>query len=80
ILDTRDLIEPDEPASPTAIDAVLAKDKNKGLTFDDDDSNDNQDQEMISRPKKEWIDLENKLTEQSKRLAHLEEMLKTTKR
>ncbi|CAF4754470.1 unnamed protein product, partial [Rotaria magnacalcarata] len=34
ILDTRDLIEPDEPASPTAIDAVLAKDKNKGLTFD----------------------------------------------
>jgi hypothetical protein len=82
VLDTRELIESDEPASPTTIDGLLVKDKNKNkdITFDDDDSNDNQDQEMVSRPKKEWKNLENKLKEQSKRLAHLEEKFKTTKR
>ncbi|CAF2639952.1 unnamed protein product [Rotaria sp. Silwood2] len=79
ILDTRELIESEEPVSPTTIDSLLVKDKNKGLTFDDD-NDDKQDQEMISRPKQEWIDLENKLKEQSKRLAYLEEMFKTTKR
>jgi len=77
-VDTRELIESEEPASPTTIDSLLVKDKNKGITFDDDD--DNQDQEMVSRPKKEWTNLENKLKEQSKRLGHLEEMFKTTKR
>lgn len=83
ILDTGDLIEAEEPGSPTTIDNLLVKDKNKGLTFDDDDdsdSNDNQDQEMVTRPKKDWINLENKVKEQSKRLAHLEEMFKSTKR
>ncbi len=35
---------------------------------------------MISRPKKDWINLEKKVKEQSKRLTHLEEMLKKTKR
>ncbi|CAF1337150.1 unnamed protein product [Rotaria sordida] len=82
ILDTRELIESEEPVSPTTIDSLLIKDKNKGVTFDDDDdnSNDNQDQEMISRPKKEWLNLENKLKEQTKRLTYLEEMFKTTKR
>jgi hypothetical protein len=81
ILDTKELIESEEPASPTTIDSLLVKDKNKGITFDDDDdSNDNQDQEMIARPKKEWTNLENKLKEQGKRLVHLEEKFKTTKR
>ncbi len=80
ILDTRELIESDEPSSPTTIDSLLVKDKNKGITFDDDDDDDNQDQEMVSRPKKDWTNLEQKFKEQSKRLVHLEEMLKTTKR
>ncbi len=81
ILDTRELIESEEPVSPTTIDSLLVKDKNKGLTFDeDDDSMDHQDAEMITRSKKDWTDLEKKLKEQSKRLAHLEEMFKTTKR
>jgi hypothetical protein len=80
VLDTGELIESEEPPSPTTIDSVLVKDKNKGLTFDDDDSNDNQDQEMVSRPKKDWVKLENKAKEQSKRLAHLEEVVKSTKR
>jgi len=79
VLDTGELMESEEPASPTTIDSLLVKDKNKGLTFDDDD-NDNQDQEMISRPKKDWINLDNKVKEQSKRLAHLEEKFKATKR
>jgi hypothetical protein len=80
VLDTGELIEAEEPPSPTTIDSVLVKDKNKGLTFDDDDSNDNQGQEMVSRPKKDWVNLENKAKEQSKRLAHLEEVVKSTKR
>ena len=80
ILDTRELIEAEEPVSPTTIDNILIKDKNKGLTFDDDDSNDNQDHEMVTRPKSDWVKLENKLKEQGKRLAHLEETFKTTKR
>ncbi|CAF4811454.1 unnamed protein product [Rotaria sp. Silwood1] len=85
ILDTGELIESEEPISPTTIDSLLVKDKNKGLKFDDDDdddddSNDKQDQEMITRSKKEWLNLENKLKEQSKRLVYLEEMFKTTKR
>jgi uncharacterized Fe-S cluster protein YjdI len=80
ILDTNDLMETEESASPTAIDNLLVKDKNKGITFDDDDSDDKQDEEMISRPKKDWINLENKVKEQNKRLAHLEEMVKITKR
>jgi hypothetical protein len=82
ILDTRELMETEEPVSPTTIDSVLVKDKNKGLTFDDDDddSNDKQNDEMISRPKKEWANLENKVKEQNKRLAHLEEKFKATKR
>ena len=76
VLDTTDLIEADEPKSPTTIDSLLVKDKNKGLTFDDDDDTNGEDEQMISRPKKEWINLENKVKEQSKRLAHLEETLK----
>ncbi|CAF1099513.1 unnamed protein product [Adineta ricciae] len=80
-LDTRELIEAEEPVSPTTIDSLLVKDKNKGLTFDDDMDDDNDDnQNMITRPKAEWINLENKVKEQSKRLAYLEEMFKTTKR
>ena len=85
ILDTHELIESEEPPSPTTIDGILVKDKNKGITFDDDDDDDDdnkgdQDQEMMSRPKKEWINLQNKLKDQSKRLAHLEEMFKESKR
>ncbi|CAF1147819.1 unnamed protein product [Adineta steineri] len=80
-LDTRELMENEEPASPTTTDNLLAKDKNKGLTFDDDDDEEsNQDQEMVTRPKKDWINLENKVNEQTKRLAHLEEIFKKTKR
>ena len=40
ILDQGDLIEPDEPRSPTVTDNLLVKDKNKGLTFDDEDDDD----------------------------------------
>ncbi|CAF1083579.1 unnamed protein product [Adineta steineri] len=79
-LDTRELMENEEPASPTTTDNLLAKDKNKGLTFDDDDEESNQDQEMVTRPRKDWINLENKVNEQTKRLAHLEEIFKKTKR
>lgn len=80
-LDTSELIEAEEPASPTTIDGLLMKDKNKGLTFDDvDDDDDSNDQEMVTRPKKEWAALENKVKEMSKRLVHLEEKFKGTKR
>jgi hypothetical protein len=81
ILDTKELIEADEPPSPTTIDGFLVKDKNKGLAFDDNEDDDAEaDEEMITRPKKEWTNLEKKYQAQSKRLAHLEEMFKATKR
>ena len=81
VLDTKELIEADEPPSPTTIDGFLVKDRNKGLTFDDNDDEDAEStEEMITRPKKEWLKLEKKYQEQSKRLAHLEEMFKGTKR
>lgn len=81
VLDTKELIEADEPPSPTAIDGFLVKDKNKGLAFDDNEDDDAEaTDEMITRPKKEWANLEKKYQEQSKRLAHLEEIFKATKR
>jgi hypothetical protein len=79
VLDTRDLIEQEEPVSPTTTTSLLVKDKNKGITFDDDDDS-NEKEEMVTRSKKEWTNLENKSKEQSKRLAHLEDQVKTTKR
>ena len=81
IVDPKELMETDEPSSPTTIDSLLVKDKNKGLAFDDnDDDDDSGEGEMITRPKKEWTKMESKLKEQSKRLAHLEETFKKMKR
>lgn len=50
ILDQGDLIEPEEPRSPTVTDNLLVKDKNKGLTFDDVDDDDN-DEVTLAPPK-----------------------------
>lgn len=79
ILDPKELMETEEPSSPTTIDSLLMKDKNKGLKFDDD-ADDDADEEMVARPKKEWTQMEKKMKEQSKRLAHLEETFKKMKR
>ena len=83
VLDPKELMETEEPSSPTTIDSLLMKDKNKGLTFDDDDDADGDskdDEQMVTRSKKEWIQMEKKVKEQSKRLAHLEETFKKMKR
>jgi len=42
ILDPQELIEPEEPASPTTADNLLVKDKNKGRKLDDDDGDDDE--------------------------------------
>jgi hypothetical protein len=51
ILDPKELIESEEPASPTTTDNLLVKDKNKGQKLDDDDDDDDDDQESNTRPK-----------------------------
>ena len=56
------------------------KDKNKGLAFDDDEDDGDDEGKMVTRPKKEWDQLQKKLSEQSQRLAHLEEKFKGGKR
>jgi hypothetical protein len=43
LLDPQELIEPEEPASPTTTDNLLVKDKNKGRQLDDDDNDDDDD-------------------------------------
>ncbi|CAF3707369.1 unnamed protein product [Rotaria sp. Silwood1] len=45
ILNPHELIESEEPASPTTTDNLLVKDKNKGRQFNDDDDNDNNDKD-----------------------------------
>jgi hypothetical protein len=53
IIDPQELIESEEPASPTTTDNLLVKDKNKGRKLDDDDDEDGDDDDQGSdtRPK-----------------------------
>lgn len=78
-MDTEELIEPEEPQSPSSIDQILVKDKNKGLTFDDPDDDEDQE-EMLTKPKREWAKLESKVQQQSQRLEYLEQQIKKLKR
>ena len=43
LLDPQELIEPEEPASPTTADNLLVKDKNKGRKIDDEDEEEESD-------------------------------------
>jgi hypothetical protein len=51
ILDPQELIEHEEPASPTTTDTLLVKDKNKNRQFDDEDVDDDDDQQSSTRAK-----------------------------
>ncbi|CAF1191503.1 unnamed protein product [Rotaria sordida] len=48
ILDPHELIETEEPLSPTTTDNLLVKDKNKGHQFNDNDDNNDDDEQQSS--------------------------------
>ncbi|CAF0823930.1 unnamed protein product [Didymodactylos carnosus] len=80
IIDTKELIEPEEPQSPTDdTNGFFVKDKNKGIVFDDDAEDEDMEDTttMVTRSKKEWDTLQKTVREQDERLVKLQNTLKS---